>query len=123
MIVTRSRTAALVLAGFIVYGSVLGTDVLAGPPKSGKAASIAGGKMVYEANKCANCHAIQGKGGKVGPDLTRTGASPKHTVAWFAEEVKNPKSHKPDSKMPAYADKIKGKDLQALATYLSSLKK
>jgi mono/diheme cytochrome c family protein len=137
MSLSRVRTFTLALVGFTLYGSLLGTVGFAGqaktPPKStgektaksgaGNASLIADGKKVYEANRCANCHAISGKGGKAGPDLTRTGATPKHTAAWFEEEVKNPKAHKPDSKMPAYADKIKGHDLQALAAYLTSLKK
>jgi mono/diheme cytochrome c family protein len=137
MSLIRGRTCTLALVGFIVYGSLLGTVGSAGQSKAphkstggktaksgaGNASLIAEGKKVYEANRCANCHAISGKGGKAGPDLTRTGADPKHTAAWFEAEVKNPKAHKPDSKMPAYADRIKGHELQSLAAYLTSLKK
>ncbi len=107
------------------------TTAFAAPPKKkpikkndkGNTALIAQGKKVFAANGCANCHAIKGKGGTSGPELTKTGADPKHTVKWFEEKVTNPKAANPDSTMPAFAGKIKGKDLTALATYLASLKK
>jgi len=134
VIIGKKRAAVLAVAGLTIYGSLLLTAVSASPPKTkhkpttkksagGSAALIAEGKKVYEANKCANCHMIHGKGGKSGPDLTKTGANPAHSLAWFEAEIKNPKSHKADAKMPAYGDKIKGKDLRALATYMVSLKK
>lgn len=130
MISVPNRAAALVLTA--LYVSVLATAALAAPPKSHKpppkkgassnAALISQGKKVYAANGCANCHTIQGKGGKNGPDLSKTGAETKHTVAWLEDQVKNPKSHDDDSTMPPFGERIKGKDLTALATYLKSLK-
>ena len=78
---------------------------------------------MYEQNKCANCHAIAGTGGKAGPDLSSEGANSKHTPQWLEAEIKDPKSHKADSSMPSYESKIKGKDLSDLAAYLGSLKK
>ncbi|HLV79884.1 MAG TPA: cytochrome c [Chthonomonadaceae bacterium] len=130
MISVTNRAAALALTG--LYASVLATAAFAAPPKShhkppkkgnSSSASLTSlGKKVYEANHCANCHTIGDKGGKTGPNLTKTGAETKHTVAWFEEQVKNPKAHDDDSTMPAFGDKIKGKDLTALATYLKSLK-
>jgi cbb3-type cytochrome oxidase cytochrome c subunit len=127
-----NRRAALTLAGLILSGSLLLTTAVtalpkgAKPPKKGgasSAASIAAGKKVYNANGCKNCHAIGGKGGKVGPDLSKVGANPKHTPKWFEAKVTNPKASDPDSSMPSFADKIKGKDLTNLGLYLASLKK
>ena len=92
------------------------------PMKKPAAAEVAG-KKVYDQNKCANCHAIGGKGGKAGPDLSGEGAIAGHNAAWLEAEIKNPKSHKPGGSMPAFADKIKGKDLSNLAAYMGSLKK
>ena len=40
-------------------------------PLPGDAAS---GAQVYQANGCASCHTIQGRGGALGPDLTDVGA-------------------------------------------------
>ena len=83
---------------------------------------IAQGKKVYDAQNCAGCHSIGGKGGSSGPDLTQTGSVPSHTLQWFAVHVANPKAHNPSSTMPAFAQTIKGKDMTALAAYLASLK-
>lgn len=88
---------------------------------------VAAGQGVYQANNCGRCHGMGGNAGggrrgPRGPDLARVGASPAHTVDWLMEQIRNPQSHKPDSRMPAYADKISEEDLRALATYLASLK-
>jgi mono/diheme cytochrome c family protein len=128
----KKHGAALTLVGLALTGSLLLTSAFAAPPKSkkppkkavkGSAAQIAAGKKVYAANGCANCHTIAGKGGKIGPELTRVGAEANHTPKWLEEKVANPKASNPDSTMPAFGDKIKGKDLTALGAYLASLKK
>lgn len=84
--------------------------------------AVAAGKKIYDANGCATCHAISGKGGAAGPILTATGAAPAHTAQWLAEQVANPKAHNPGSTMPGYATSIKGKDLTVLSVFLVSLK-
>jgi len=61
------------------------------------------------------------RGGR-GPDLGMVGKDPSHTVDWLMEHVRNPKTHKPNSNMPAFEGKIKAEDLRALAEYLASLK-
>lgn len=85
------------------------------------AAIIAAGKAIYDKNGCATCHAIGGKGGNAGPDLSHTGSVPAHTQAWFAVQITNPKAHTPGSTMPAFAQ-IKGSDLTSLSAYMVSLK-
>ncbi|MDH7569765.1 MAG: c-type cytochrome, partial [Armatimonadota bacterium] len=60
------------------------------------------GKGIYDANGCSRCHMLDGKGGTEGPDLSKIGANPEHTVEWLMEQIKNPKVHNPDSKMPAF---------------------
>jgi Ca2+-binding EF-hand superfamily protein len=57
-----------------------------------------------------------------GPDLGNVGQDPAHTVDWFKAQIRNPKSHKPKARMPAFEGKIKEDDLNALAEYLASLK-
>jgi hypothetical protein len=49
-------------------------DALA--PLAQQAGDVAVGRVAFEKN-CAVCHIIEGKGGKVGPDLTGIGARPK----------------------------------------------
>lgn len=124
---TNDRPIALTLTLLTLLGGLLTTALTAahgaGMGKKPSTAGIAAGKAVFEQNKCASCHMIAGKGGKSGPDLSAEGANARHTSQWLETEIKNPKSHKADSFMPAYDGKIKGKDLTNLVAYLGSLKK
>ncbi len=86
------------------------------------AALIAAGRKVYDANGCAGCHAIAGKGGNTAPDLTHTGQSSLHTIEWLSIQLTTPKAHNPGSTMPPYAESIKGANLTAITTFLASLK-
>lgn len=133
MIKGTDKAVALLMVGLTLGGTL--TVALAAPPKKHKkppvkttstakptAAMLAAGAKVYEATGCGGCHMINGKGGAAGPDLSATGADPKHDVKWMEVQIVNPKAHKADSSMPA-ADSLKGKDLTNLAVYLVSLKK
>jgi mono/diheme cytochrome c family protein len=136
VILTRTTCVTATVCLVLSWGSMLTTAIALRTPSqkqpakpkptkpSAKAdpALVTLGKKVYEKQGCATCHAIEGKGGNAGPDLTATGAVPSHTVAWFAVQVANPKAHTPSSTMPAYAQSIKGKEMTALTTYLASLK-
>ena len=77
------------------------------------------GALIFVRERCNECHTINGKGGSVGPNLTYVGSrrSRDHIIA----QIKDPKSHNPDSVMPSFAH-ITGQDIQDLADYLSSLK-
>jgi mono/diheme cytochrome c family protein len=83
----------------------------------------AAGQNVYQANRCGRCHSVGGGpgGGRRarGPDLARVGAT--RSVEWLMEQIRDPQSHKPDSRMPP-SPRIGEDDLRALATYLASLK-
>lgn len=139
----RTRVTALSISALLLGASLAGASFFAPQgkktpkkPASGQtaakpakpavggatdsAAIAAAGKKLYDSNQCAVCHTIAGKGGTGGPDLAKTGADPKHTAKWFEEQVTNPKSHTPSSTMPAF-EKIKGKDLTMLATFLTTL--
>lgn len=76
------------------------------------------GSQVYQNNKCALCHAVQGKGGKAGPDLSTVGA--KRNAQWLEKFMKDPKAVTPGAKMPPF--KGSADDLNALVAYLASLK-
>lgn len=91
-------------------------------PRGGDAALVTAGKAVYAANGCARCHSIGGQGGRGGPNLSQVGAGAGHTPEWLAAHIKNPKTHNPSSRMPAFGGKISDKDLLALGAYLASLK-
>jgi len=50
------------------------------------------------------------------------GADEGHTAAWLMDYVRNPKSKKPNARMPPFEGKINDDDLKALADYLAGLK-
>jgi len=83
------------------------------------AAKVEKGTQVFAAQKCSMCHAIAGKGNSKNP-LDDVGS--KLTVDQIKAYVTNPKGAKADSKMKAYPT-LAAEDLDALATYLSTLKK
>jgi mono/diheme cytochrome c family protein len=57
------------------------------------------------------------------PSLLKVGADPEHTVEWLMAQIRDPKSHSPESHMPAYNEsKISTDDLKSLAEFLASLK-
>jgi len=118
-------SAALSLAGLVLGVSLMVTAASAKPPKpapKASSATIAAGKKVYDSNACSACHAVNGAGGTSAPDLSKEGANPKHTEAWFEDAVLHPTKVKPGSKMPPYDGKINAKDIKTLAAYLGSLK-
>src|SRR2546421_612107 len=96
-----------------------GAKALAKPAAGGANPLIAQGQKLYTGQGCNVCHAIGGKGGAIGPDLSTEGA--KHDPKWIQDHIMDPKKHTPTSTMPAYGDRIKGKEMQALVSYISSL--
>lgn len=76
------------------------------------------GEKVYKDAKCSVCHKLGSTGGKMGPDLTKVGAT--RNMAWLAKYLANPKAENPKNKMPPV--KAKGADLDDLIAYLLSLK-
>jgi len=77
------------------------------------------GKNLYNQSRCDLCHQIGGKGGIIGPDLTHAGG--KHDTLWLSKQIKDPKSHHPNTQMPAYPQ-LSDEDIQALVTFLLELK-
>lgn len=76
------------------------------------------GEKVFNDSKCSICHKVDGKGGKMGPDLTAVGT--RRDMAWLKKYLADPKAENPKNKMPAV--KAKGADLDNLIDYLLSLK-
>src|SRR6476619_3859832 len=50
--------------------------------------AVHGKKLFYGDANCSTCHMVEGKGGRVGPDLTSVGTS--RTVESLVESVRNP---------------------------------
>jgi mono/diheme cytochrome c family protein len=104
-----------------VMAAVVAGSVLAAPKKPAAKPDpslVAAGKKVFETVGCGGCHKVAGKGGAVGPDLSKVGKE--HDVAWLTKKIKDPKSVKKDTTMPPFTGKAQ--DLKAVATYLASLK-
>lgn len=101
---------------------VNGIDTNNWPPKPLTVATVSApkpGEAIFKAQGCSACHMIGGIGGTVGPDLTKVGG--RRDKEWIEKQLKNPKSHNPNSIMPSYA-KLPEKDREDLADYLSGLK-
>ena len=89
------------------------------PAEDGAAKQVAKGVEVFEKN-CASCHAVNGKGGTSGPDLSKVGA--KHDAGWIMARIDNPKSHNPSSRMPGFGEKLGDGAMQNIVAYVASLK-
>ncbi len=93
-------------------------EYLAGLKGGPQVASAALGQSVYSDQGCAVCHTIQGKGGSVGPDLTRIGD--RLGAQQITQFIHDPKSVNPSASMPPYGN-LSDVQLQSLADYLLSL--
>jgi hypothetical protein len=83
------------------------------------------GKKIYDGQDCSRCHALGGggggfKGGGRGPSLAGVGS--KHNAQWLTEHVRNPKSHRANSRMPSYEEKMSPDELRSIGEYLASLR-
>jgi cytochrome c2 len=86
---------------------------------SAQDAKVAKGKQLFTDQKCTMCHAIEGKGNKNTP---LDGIGGKLSADEIKKWIVSPKDMKADTKMKAYPS-LTAEDLDALVTYLSSLKK
>jgi len=89
------------------------------------AATVAKGAKVYAANKCMQCHSIEGKGNKKGPlDEVGSKLSADEIRQWITHPADMSAKTKSERKpaMKAY-DKLPKDDLDALVAYMQSLKK
>jgi sulfur oxidation c-type cytochrome SoxX len=78
------------------------------------------GEKLFRTAGCTSCHTIGGTGGHIGPDLTKIGSE--RNKEWIEEQIKNPKSHNPNSIMPSFASTLSKEDMEDLADYLSGSK-
>jgi mono/diheme cytochrome c family protein len=109
---TGQRLAVLA----IVAAALAGTSHAA--TKGAHAGNVAHGHKLYASHSCAACHAIGGKGGKSGPDLSKVGT--KRDAKWLVEFMKDPHSKEPNATMRAVH--ASDKDLHDLAAYMLTLK-
>jgi mono/diheme cytochrome c family protein len=112
----------------VVIAATFGFAAMAAPAlaASGQdAALVEKGKAVYDAQKCATCHNIAGKGGKANPlDGVGKKLSADEIRAWIVTpkemEKKTGSTKKPP--MPDKYSKLPAADIDAMVAYLQSLK-
>ncbi|MEP0813492.1 MAG: c-type cytochrome [bacterium] len=87
-------------------------------------------KELVNAKGCRACHTINGRGGTIGPDLTKIGEKTGEqydysrlttfpsVFAWQVGHLQDPKSYSPDTVMPDFG--FDSKDAQALSLLLLS---
>jgi ubiquinol-cytochrome c reductase cytochrome b subunit len=76
------------------------------------------GAVVFQNKDCRNCHALEGRGGKRGPDLTYVGA--RLTADQLIDQVSN--GTPGCGNMPAYGKQISPDEMAALVDFLVSLR-
>lgn len=94
-------------------GSVKESGQVTTTTSQANAANVQMGQQLFNSQGCIGCHAIDGKGGSVGPDLTKVGS--RRDADWLTQWLKNPKAPMPPSTLG-------DSDLKDLVGYLSSLK-
>jgi quinol-cytochrome oxidoreductase complex cytochrome b subunit/mono/diheme cytochrome c family protein len=116
--------------GFVVSFTIIGylshpegVGGTTGPAPSGSPATLspsarAGSRLVASLG-CNGCHSINGVGGAVGPDLSDESARGR-SREWLAAQVRNPKSHDPNTIMPSYAT-LDDTQVNQIVDYLMSL--
>lgn len=80
--------------------------------------STPGGKVFKK--RCASCHKINGKGGKVGPELTLVGSQ--RDAAYIITKLKTPEATNADTLMPSFEDKLAADEFSAVVKCLTALR-
>lgn len=82
------------------------------------------GAVVFQNKNCRNCHALEGLGGRRGPDLTRVGV--KLTRDQLIDQVSNgtpsARGFPGGGEMPAYGKQLTPAEMTVLADFLVSLR-
>ncbi len=89
------------------------------PPPRPPAAPVAGkgaeaGRALFSESRCITCHAVQGKGGTLAPELARVGS--KLARPWLEGWLRDPKAHDPATIMPRF--RLSEEQIGSIADYL-----
>jgi ubiquinol-cytochrome c reductase cytochrome b subunit len=80
---------------------------------------VQAGATLFTSQGCIACHTVRGRGGNIGPDLSNIGAQGR-SRAWLTQQIRDPKSHDPSTRMPAF-DSLSDQQVKELVAYLESL--
>jgi ubiquinol-cytochrome c reductase cytochrome b subunit len=117
---------AIVLIGWVAtytylgYISRPGASATASVTVSSSAPpGVKAGARLFTSQGCVACHTVHGQGGNIGPNLSNIGAQGL-SRAWLTQQIRNPKSHDPSTKMPAF-DSLSDQQVSDLVDFLESL--
>ena len=74
------------------------------------------GEGLYALKHCSTCHAIDGKGGNIGCDLSRV--AKRREKEWMARWLKDPQAVRPGTRMPDMG--LSDEEALAIAEYLDT---
>ena len=124
------RPVALGALAFVLGGSglLLGSAVRSmqpnAPPEGGRVLTSKerAGRALYRSQKCDDCHAIGGRGGDKGPELTEEGL--RHSTAWLHSYIEQPSRFRGDTtEMPSFGPpSLSHEQIEQLALYLGALR-
>ena len=116
----RSRLSGLLSVVLVACASIAMADAA----EAQDAALIKKGQEVYNAQKCAVCHSIGGKGSKSNPlDGVGAKASADDIRAWITDPVAMTKKSNSQKKPPMPKNaKLTPADVDALVAYMQTLK-
>jgi cbb3-type cytochrome oxidase cytochrome c subunit len=83
-------------------------------PAEAPAGVVERGRKMFNEYRCVTCHAVDGKGGEIGPDLAKVGS--KIRPGWLLKWLRNPHEIMPSSQMPVY--NFTEQDIRDLAAFL-----
>ena len=108
----RPRVASVTEADFVSLMESKVTD------EAVREELVKSGEEIFDDYGCIGCHRVRGRGGELGPNLSRAGfmLQPQFIYRW----VRNPQSFKPETRMPNL--NLPDEDALAVTLYLSRLK-
>ncbi len=79
-------------------------------------ANVENGGEIFRRSRCVTCHAVNGRGGTLGPDLTHVGY--KVSREWLYSWIRDPHRLQPKTLMPRF--RFSDAEVRDLAAYLAS---
>jgi cytochrome c2 len=79
-----------------------------------KKADTGAGRALFGELRCVSCHAVEGRGGTMGPELTRVGDKVRRE--WLFSFLKDPHREQPDTAMLQY--RLKDEEVRDLTAFL-----
>src|SRR5262249_40769728 len=116
--VRGKRLATLAFVAGVMAVSSLAAAQLPTPGVNEPSALLSHGERLFTSQGCYGCHTIGKFGTPVGPDLSRVGG--RFSREYLERWIRDPERVRPNAHMPKL--ELTARDVEALATYLSSLR-